>query len=576
MSIHTLLRSRLRRAVTGERGSLAASFVFVIFTAITMTAIITAVVASVSLAARINARSAVNSSISTLGNTYLDAVINGTATPGQKCEGIVCVNVQSATDASGVRTVTLTGTAGDQNSTTRSQILRRVTGTVITGYDSRGVPVFGTPADTTPYKFTQIVSAGNTSCAIDTDKAAWCWGANNKGQLGDGAKVNRTAPVKVGGNILFASLVRGTGDTWCGLDTGSKPWCWGANPDGQIGTGAATVGIDATTPVTPEGGRTFLSLYQSVNTTCGIDAARAAWCWGANPGNKGATGSPVPVPVFGTILWASFSMDANTVCGLDTTGADFCWAGNANGRTGSKNAPALNTPATISGGRKHTQILVTRNESTSVVSTACELDTTGKIWCWGEGSKGQLGRGTAGSSTTAAGITGTYTTMHSQASTICALDTGARIWCWGENNRGQVGNGLTVDATAPVQADAATTYAALTGATGNGQWFCGLTQANTIKCWGANGSGQTTPGSTADAKTPTQITGSWAGTIKGWGIGTGHACLIDQRNSTYCWGNNTSGQAGTGATSTAALPSPSARKSVTPTSFSGFLKGGRS
>src|ERR1700755_307927 len=48
-----------------------------------------------------------------------------------------------------------------------------------------------------PATCTTAVGAGvSHACAIRTDGTAWCWGANNAGQLGDGSTTDRTSPVQ--------------------------------------------------------------------------------------------------------------------------------------------------------------------------------------------------------------------------------------------------------------------------------------------------------------------------------------------------------------------------------------------
>ena len=42
-----------------------------------------------------------------------------------------------------------------------------------------------------------VASGDQHACALDPDGAAWCWGYNNQGQLGDGTGESSSAPVAV-------------------------------------------------------------------------------------------------------------------------------------------------------------------------------------------------------------------------------------------------------------------------------------------------------------------------------------------------------------------------------------------
>ncbi len=79
--------------------------------------------------------------------------------------------------------------------------------------------------------------------------AAYCWGSNNAGQLGDGTTSNRNEPTLVAGNIDFTSVGAGKGvfDTAsCGMGADGIVYCWGFGGSGQVGSGNTA---NALTPV---------------------------------------------------------------------------------------------------------------------------------------------------------------------------------------------------------------------------------------------------------------------------------------------------------------------------------------
>jgi len=79
--------------------------------------------------------------------------------------------------------------------------------------------------------------------------AAYCWGENVSGQLGDGTTTNSLTPVAVAGGHTFASLSPFLFHT-CGLTTGGAAYCWGSNSNGALGDGSTT---SSTVPVRVSG-----------------------------------------------------------------------------------------------------------------------------------------------------------------------------------------------------------------------------------------------------------------------------------------------------------------------------------
>ncbi len=128
------------------------------------------------------------------------------------------------------------------------------------------------------------------TCAVRSDGTVWCWGRNDKGQLGDATTTDATSPVQVTGPggtgtlTGIASITAGAEFT-CATGTDTTVRCWGENSDGQLGDGTST---DATSPVQvtgPGGTGTLTGATEAAAGeafTCAIRTDTTAWCWGRN------------------------------------------------------------------------------------------------------------------------------------------------------------------------------------------------------------------------------------------------------------------------------------------------------
>jgi alpha-tubulin suppressor-like RCC1 family protein len=87
--------------------------------------------------------------------------------------------------------------------------------------------------------FTALAVGRGHACALDTDRRAWCWGANGEGgALGNASDDFSRTPVPVLGGLRFERLAAGDGFT-CGI-AADGAWCWGENGAGQLGDGSTT------------------------------------------------------------------------------------------------------------------------------------------------------------------------------------------------------------------------------------------------------------------------------------------------------------------------------------------------
>jgi alpha-tubulin suppressor-like RCC1 family protein len=306
------------------------------------------------------------------------------------------------------------------------------------------------------------VSAGDGfACALDTSGQAYCWGANDRGELGDGNTVASTVPVAVdtSGVLAGKSLTQISAGQQhaCALDTSGQAYCWGLNIYGALGDGATT---DSSVPVAVDtsgvlAGKTLTKLAGGETSTCALDTSGAAYCWGDNDlgelgdGTTANSTVPVAVDLAGKVLTSiTGGVDARTFCALDSTGSAYCW--------GFRNSD-VPTPVGTDGalaGKTLTQI------STSGFHT-CALDTAGAAYCWGDNYYGELGDGTTVNSSvpvavdTTGVLAGKVLTQISAGGDFwtCAADNTGAVYCWGNNGENALGDGRPgVQSHVPVQA----------------------------------------------------------------------------------------------------------------------------
>jgi alpha-tubulin suppressor-like RCC1 family protein len=149
--------------------------------------------------------------------------------------------------------------------------------------------------------FAQVSAGQHHSCGVTTAGVAYCWGYGLDGQLGDGTTTyERWSPVAVQGGLTFAQVSAGGANYSCAVTTAGAAYCWGGNWLGQLGDGTTTA---RSSPVPVLGGLTFAQVSAGSGSTCGVTMDGVAYCWGYNNygqlGNGTTTPSSVPVKVAG-------------------------------------------------------------------------------------------------------------------------------------------------------------------------------------------------------------------------------------------------------------------------------------
>lgn len=306
----------------------------------------------------------------------------------------------------------------------------------------------------------QVASGLNYSCAVTTAGTAYCWG-NAPGfyHLGSPGG-NQLIPTRldVPAGVSFTSIGGGASHA-CGLGSDGAAYCWGYDGVGQLGNGADRFEHDTATQVVMPSGVRFTSLSVGGQTTCAIGDNHRAYCWGY--GDFGQLG--VGVRIYGAdapvlvalppfeVGFASIAAGDYHTCAIALSGTTYCWGDDSKGELGDGPSVTPNQygPSAVAAppGVTFTQIYLR-------VQMTCAVASNGSAYCWGDDLAGALGNGptTAAQESPAlvlapAGVF--FTGIQTGGIHTCASSTGP-TYCWGLSYWGAIGDGAETNRDQPV------------------------------------------------------------------------------------------------------------------------------
>ncbi|MBA2665144.1 MAG: hypothetical protein H0U74_22850 [Bradymonadaceae bacterium] len=238
------------------------------------------------------------------------------------------------------------------------------------------------------YSDWRTIAAGDGhTCARRANGTVWCWGRNSSGQLGEGTNSGtRRSPRQVGTASDWSQVEAGLNHN-CGLRAGGQLWCWGQNNRGQLGTGSISTnhntaqrvgtasdwaqvsaghehscgvrqngtlwcwGFGSPTPTQQGVLTTWRSAAAGRLHTCAIQTDDSAWCWGQNAsgqlGDATTTTAAVPVAVLGDASWSAVFAGADHTCATRTDDTLWCWGSNVYGQLGDESTQQRLVPTAV-------------------------------------------------------------------------------------------------------------------------------------------------------------------------------------------------------------------------------------
>lgn len=285
------------------------------------------------------------------------------------------------------------------------------------------------------------------------------------------------------------------------------------------------------------------ALAAGIQLSCAITAERRVQCWGNEAFTVVEEDGTTPV---GDV--ALLALGLGFGCASNSQGT-HCWGQNDLGQLG--------RPLTLEESPRAVLSMPGSPRFLATGQTALTHDGDRRLCGWGHNGTHEL---------TTSDVTRVYTEpqcgelpdvvqLSAGADHACVRHAAGTFACWGERYYGQLGIGGGIDDTAdiPPYGSQTSLAAPVVDLVAGASHTCALLADGAVTCFGLNSKGQVGPGATTTAdevRQPAPVTG-FGGRVVALGAGPAaqHTCAILADDSVQCWGSDSDGQLGDGVTS---------------------------
>jgi alpha-tubulin suppressor-like RCC1 family protein len=300
--------------------------------------------------------------------------------------------------------------------------------------------------------FASINASENHTVALSTTGAAYAWGGNASGQLGNETFVSSNIPVevKMPEGVKFVSVQAGNGFS-VALSTTGEAWGWG---NGANGSGVASnVPVRVAQPESV----TFVSISAYASFTAALTDGGFVYTWGAN--NEGQLGiggrtarlTPVLVNMSGASI-ASVTAGQHHAVAVATTGEAYAWGRNSSGQLGNNSLTLSERPVTVIMPEGVTFAAVSAGGNHNIA-----ISPTGIAYGWGFNGQGQVGTGPATVSRVPSLVimppgVDSFVAIATGNSFSMAITPSGQLYTWGRNFYYELADGTRENRFTPVLA----------------------------------------------------------------------------------------------------------------------------